>query len=43
MGWEFVTCGEQADMLHDLHLWALRHFLMGAAASLAEEGLDGGQ
>jgi hypothetical protein len=42
VGWDFVTYGDRAEMLHDLQLWALRHFLMGAAASLAAERLDGG-
>jgi hypothetical protein len=37
MGWDYVTYGDRHVHLHDLQLWALRHFLADAAGSLAAE------
>jgi hypothetical protein len=42
VGWDFVTYGDGHEMLHDLQLWALRHFLAEAAAELAGEGPSSG-
>lgn len=42
MGWEYVTYNGRAEMVHDLHLWTLRHFLMNAAGSLATGEPAGG-
>jgi hypothetical protein len=35
LGWDYVTYGDRAEMLHDMQLWAIRHFLTDAAAALA--------
>jgi hypothetical protein len=37
MGWDFVTYGDRHARLHDMQLWALRHFLADAAGALAAE------
>ena len=37
MGWSYVTYGNHHAHLHDMQLWALRHFLADAAESLAAE------
>jgi len=37
MGWDYVAYGDRYAHLHDLQLWALRHFLAGAAGALAAE------
>jgi hypothetical protein len=37
MGWDYVDYHDRHIHLHDLELWALRHFLADAAGSLAAE------
>ena len=37
MGWDYVNYGERYVHLHDMELWALRHFLTDAAHRLAAE------
>ncbi|MFL5328939.1 MAG: hypothetical protein ACJ8C4_08475 [Gemmataceae bacterium] len=37
MGWAFVTYGDRYVHLHDMQIWALRHFLAAAASALAAE------
>jgi len=37
MGWDYVDYADQYVQLHDMQLWALRHFLADAAGELAAE------
>jgi hypothetical protein len=37
VGWDFVTYGDRHEVLHDMQLWAVRHFLADAAGALAAE------
>jgi hypothetical protein len=37
MGWDYIDYRDRNVHLHDLQLWALRHFLADAAGSLAAE------
>jgi hypothetical protein len=40
LGWDYVTYGDRSEMLHDMQLWAIRHFLMDSAASLVVDEPD---